>query len=196
MILLWSYPEVTMFLASIIIFVLLKKFSAESEVNHEIYLATVQLQAISVESGDTTTQTGADTHVLKHVARVLSVIALCVTGSLQPSVISLVYFIVFLGAATWYACNKELERAYAIVLRITLIFLMVHITALLAYQTPWPQDFFPVNTTIPRWEQPDVRFWAKCYLVCSSFTDFWASRRWLCQDVTCRLEIPPEMTLG
>jgi hypothetical protein len=108
MIILWSYPEVVMFLTSIIIFILLKKFSAESEVTNEIYLASVQLQAISVESGSIAAVDNSQ--VLKHVARVLSVIALCVTGSLQPSVLSLVYFIVFLGAATWYACNKELER--------------------------------------------------------------------------------------
>lgn len=42
--------------------------------------------------------------------KVLSLLALCTTGALQPSVPSAVYYIVFLGAATWWGCNKELER--------------------------------------------------------------------------------------
>jgi hypothetical protein len=42
--------------------------------------------------------------------KVLSLLALCATGALQPSVPSVVYYIVFLGAATWWGCNKELER--------------------------------------------------------------------------------------
>lgn len=44
------------------------------------------------------------------VGKVLSLLALCLTGALQPSIPSAIYFIVFLGAATWWGCNKELER--------------------------------------------------------------------------------------
>lgn len=44
------------------------------------------------------------------VGKVVSLIALCATGALQPSVLSFVYYAVFLGAATWWGCNRELER--------------------------------------------------------------------------------------
>ena len=50
--------------------------------------------------------------------KVLSLVALCATGALQPSVPSVFYYIVFLGAATWWGCNKELERCEIIVPRI------------------------------------------------------------------------------
>lgn len=40
----------------------------------------------------------------------LSMIALLLASTLQPSVPAAVYFIVFLGAATWWACYKELDR--------------------------------------------------------------------------------------
>lgn len=42
------------------------------------------------------------------------------------------------------------RRAFAIILRITLAFLIGHITAFLAYQNPWPQEFLTPNSTIPR----------------------------------------------
>lgn len=48
--------------------------------------------------------------LLLGVGKVVSLIALCVTGALQPSVLSFVYYAVFLGAATWWGCNRELER--------------------------------------------------------------------------------------
>lgn len=42
------------------------------------------------------------------------------------------------------------HRAFGIVLRVTVVFLMFHITAFLAYQNPWPQEFLQPNSTIPR----------------------------------------------
>lgn len=41
-------------------------------------------------------------------------------------------------------------RAFAIICRIILVFLAVHIIALLAYQTPWPQEYFTDNSTTIR----------------------------------------------
>lgn len=41
---------------------------------------------------------------------VLSMCMLCVTGVLQPSALSGVYFLVFLGAASWWACYKQLDK--------------------------------------------------------------------------------------
>lgn len=42
--------------------------------------------------------------------KVISLIALCVTGALEPSILNIVYYIVFLGAASCWASNKKLER--------------------------------------------------------------------------------------
>ncbi|KFB42311.1 AGAP009276-PA-like protein [Anopheles sinensis] len=80
----------------------------------------------------------------------LSMCMLCVTGILQPSALSGVYFIVFLGAASWWACYKQLDRAFGVVLKITLVFLVIHIILFLTYQTPWPQEILPFNDTAAR----------------------------------------------
>ncbi|XP_035777469.1 piezo-type mechanosensitive ion channel component-like isoform X4 [Anopheles albimanus] len=81
---------------------------------------------------------------------VLSMCMLCVTGVLQPSALSGVYFLVFLGAASWWACYKQLDKAFGIVLKVTLAFLVTHITIFLAYQNPGPQELLPYNETAAR----------------------------------------------
>ncbi|XP_053676328.1 piezo-type mechanosensitive ion channel component [Anopheles nili] len=80
----------------------------------------------------------------------LSMGMLCVVGIIQPSALSGVYFVVFLGAASWWACCKQLDRAFGIVLKITLVFLVIHIVLLLAYQNPWPQEVLYFNDTAAR----------------------------------------------
>ncbi|XP_052864339.1 piezo-type mechanosensitive ion channel component [Anopheles cruzii] len=80
----------------------------------------------------------------------LSMCMLCVAGVLQPSAPSGVYFLVFLGAASWWACYKQLDRAFGIVLKVTLAFLVTHIVIFLTYQNPWPQEFLPYNGTVAR----------------------------------------------
>uniref|UniRef100_A0A2M4CXL1 Putative piezo-type mechanosensitive ion channel component 2 n=1 Tax=Anopheles darlingi TaxID=43151 RepID=A0A2M4CXL1_ANODA len=80
----------------------------------------------------------------------LSMCILCVTGVLQPSALSGVYFLVFLGAASWWACYKQLDKAFGIVLKVTLVFLVTHITLFLAYQNPGPQELLPYNETAAR----------------------------------------------
>ena len=99
-------------------------------------------------------------------------VTLLLAATIRPSVPGAVYFIVFLGAATCWACLKALGRyfinlkythkiknnsydfsnfrAFAIICRIVLVFLAVHIAAFLAYQTPWPQEFYPANSTYIR----------------------------------------------
>uniref|UniRef100_A0A182VUH8 Piezo-type mechanosensitive ion channel component n=1 Tax=Anopheles minimus TaxID=112268 RepID=A0A182VUH8_9DIPT len=80
----------------------------------------------------------------------LSMCMLCVVGIIQPSALSGVYFIVFLGAASWWACYKKLDRAFGIVLKITLVVLVIHIVLFLAYQNPWPQEVLYFNDTTAR----------------------------------------------
>ncbi|XP_049282323.1 piezo-type mechanosensitive ion channel component isoform X10 [Anopheles funestus] len=80
----------------------------------------------------------------------LSMCMLCVVGIIQPSALSGVYYIVFLGAASWWACYKKLDRAFGIVLKITLVVLVIHIVLFLSYQNPWPQEVLYFNDTTAR----------------------------------------------
>lgn len=101
----WIAPEVISFIGSMVVFIALKKASAvevhESEDGEQPPPVPVELEnELSPEKWQ----------LLLGVGKVVSLIALCVTGALQPSVLSFVYYAVFLGAATWWGCNRELER--------------------------------------------------------------------------------------
>lgn len=71
-------------------------------------------------------------------------------ATLRPSIPSAIYFVVFLLTATLWALYKEIDRGFAIICRVLLIVLIVHISALFAYQTPWPQELLDANNTIIR----------------------------------------------
>lgn len=102
-------------------------------------------------SAQTRRTPGAESVALrKQLGVFLSMVTLLVAGAMRPSVPSAIYFIVFLGSATWWACFKELDRAFAIICRIVLAFVVIHFTTFLAYQTPLPQEMFPANGTIIR----------------------------------------------
>lgn len=75
---------------------------------------------------------------------------LLVAATLQPSVPSAIYFIIFLLTATVWALYKEIDRGFAILCRALAVLLVIHISALLAYQTPWPQEYLDANNTIIR----------------------------------------------
>lgn len=75
---------------------------------------------------------------------------LLVAATLQPSIPSAVYFIVFLLTATIWATYKNIDRGFAIICRVLAVLLIVHISALLTYQTPWPQEYLDANNTIIR----------------------------------------------
>lgn len=104
------------FFGSIVIFIVLKRASA-SEV--------VTANGNALESGNQNHMPDVEDitspekwKLLIGAGKVLSLVALCCTGALQPSILSVIYYIVFLGAATWWGCNKELERCEIIVRKI------------------------------------------------------------------------------
>lgn len=158
----WVAPEVISLVGSVIVFFVTKGVSDASG------------DAGTVEDGNQNSPSRTDNEltpakwkILASLGKITSLVALCVAGALQPSVLSFIYYIVFLGALSWWACNKKLERfetklillcniyrrhfrAFGIVLRITLVFLAVHLTALLVYQNPWPQKQLLPNSTIAR----------------------------------------------
>lgn len=99
--------------------------------------------------------TSTEEHQLYHhsspfLAIFCSMTVLLFAATLQPSVPSAVYFIVFLLTATIWATYKEIDRGFAIICRLLAALLILHISALLTYQTPWPQEYFDVNSTVIR----------------------------------------------
>ncbi|XP_026827290.1 piezo-type mechanosensitive ion channel component isoform X4 [Ooceraea biroi] len=77
--------------------------------------------------------------------------SLCCTAALKPSIEAAFYFLVFLGAATCWACNRELRKGFAVICKIVMVVVIVHIIALLAYQNEWPQEIIPVSSAWSRY---------------------------------------------
>lgn len=88
--------------------------------------------------------------------------SLCWTASLKPSVEGGFYFVVFMAAATWWACNRELLKGFAIVCRIVMIVVVLHILTLLSYQNQWPQELIPVNSTWSRYFALTAMYTTNC----------------------------------
>ncbi|KAK0083674.1 hypothetical protein PV325_008424 [Microctonus aethiopoides] len=76
---------------------------------------------------------------------------LCLAACLTPSIEAAFYFLIFLGSATWWACDRELEKGFAIICRIVMIFTTVHLIVFGAYQNQWPQEYIPRNSTWARY---------------------------------------------
>lgn len=77
--------------------------------------------------------------------------SLCVAAALKPSLEAGFYFLVFLGTATWWACNKELRKGFAVLCRIVMVVVTLHILLLLSYQNQVPQELIPLNSTWQRY---------------------------------------------
>lgn len=111
----WLAPEVIAFFGSIIVTIILRRSS------------TVNVQALDTDTnneGNSNQQSSSQTtqqlpeveiglekwRILVKAGKILSLLSLCATGALQPSALSVIYYLVFLGSATWWAMNKQLER--------------------------------------------------------------------------------------
>lgn len=104
------------FFGSIIVFIVLKRASGNTTeaTNRNTFEARNPNQLPLAE--DLTSP--EKWKLLIGAGKLLSLLSLCATGALQPSIPSVVYYIVFMGAATWWGCNKELERCEIIVRKI------------------------------------------------------------------------------
>lgn len=112
-------------------------------------------------------------HILSLFSAIFcSMTILLFAATLQPSVPSAVYFVVFLLTATIWATNKEIDRGFAIICRLLAALLILHISAILAYQTPWPQEYLDVNSTVIRWVTAQIEIVISHHLEGKAFFHF------------------------
>ncbi|XP_031619375.1 piezo-type mechanosensitive ion channel component isoform X7 [Contarinia nasturtii] len=150
-ILLWLLPDILMLVSSIIFFIVLKKLTAPV-VNEDVgesgtSSANTSPEPVTEEEGSYSPEQYV---LLKRTAIFCAMAMLLFAATLQPSVPSAVYFLVFLSAVTIWAYYGEIGRGFAIICRILGALLIVHVCALLVYQTPWPQQYLDVNNTVIR----------------------------------------------
>ncbi|XP_055681362.1 piezo-type mechanosensitive ion channel component isoform X3 [Lutzomyia longipalpis] len=139
----WIAPELVLLLASIGVYFILKMMANG-------HAAQDEGGGQNEENADEPSYTVEKYSVICQAAKVLSMVALLLASVMRPSVPSGVYFLMFLTLATWWACYGKLERGFAIISRIIMLFLGIHIIAFMMYQTPWPQEFFPSDNLLPR----------------------------------------------
>ncbi|KRT85167.1 hypothetical protein AMK59_3003, partial [Oryctes borbonicus] len=89
-------------------------------------------------------------------------LSLCVTSVLRPSIPSGFYFLVFIGASTWWACYRELERGFAIICRIVMVVVFLHIGCIYAYQFEWAQEQFEPSNPYVRYLGIEPLFNTSC----------------------------------
>lgn len=145
----WLAPEIVMLITSVGLFIALRKMSARrvrdlEENDAENLIETMTPPEVTPAPTETTSK------FIANLGVTLSLFTLLVAGSMRPSIPSALYFVFYLCAGTWWACYRSLSRGFAIVSRIVMVFVIAHITALLSYQNPWPQEFLPPNSSIPR----------------------------------------------
>ncbi|KAG7188826.1 hypothetical protein KM043_008433 [Ampulex compressa] len=145
----WLAPEFIVLPASVIVYVICR-FLTRSPVGEDEDGASLQQENASTAK-KTEDRTAKIINFLGRIGTYVVLASLCCTASLKPSFEGAFYFLVFLGAATWWACNKELRKGFAIVCRLVMIVVIVHILALLAYQNQWPQEYIPRNSTWQRY---------------------------------------------
>lgn len=148
---LWFAPDIVMLLSSIISYVVLRKLTAVPVTNdaegangHQV------VETANEEDEDGGGYTLQNYLLLKRAAILLAMASLLFAATLRPSVPSAIYFLFFLITATVWALNKEIDRGFAIICRLLLLVLIVHISALLVYQTPYPQEILDANNTLIR----------------------------------------------
>ncbi|KAL3280583.1 hypothetical protein HHI36_003816 [Cryptolaemus montrouzieri] len=88
--------------------------------------------------------------LLTSIGRYGVLVSMCFAAIIRPSVFGGLYFLVFLSSATWWACYKKLQKKFAILLRLLLVIVFVHMMAVYAYQTQWPQELLPPDDLLAR----------------------------------------------
>lgn len=132
----WFLPDVVMMLAAIVLFVVLRALTkplsqqvvdgAGEPMPADVNRASTEngggVQPASLQQQRSTSTTTAATGTAQQLpsgevlamrqqfGTFLALVSLVFVAAVRPSVPSAVYFLVFLGASTWWACFKELDR--------------------------------------------------------------------------------------
>lgn len=72
------------------------------------------------------------------------------SGILRPSIVSGIYFLIFMGAATAWSLGKPLEKGFAVVSRCLMGIMILHIMVLLVYQCNYVNEFYPPEQNFAR----------------------------------------------
>ena len=136
-------PDIAMFSVSLVVFILCRKFIPRQTQNDDDPNLSHAESFISVR-----TRIIQTTVLVNLFGQFLVVLLLAASGIAFPSVISSIYFLTFLGMATWWSCYKSLGRKFAVFRILLLIYSGANLVILYLYQFQFfqealaPEDFY------------------------------------------------------
>lgn len=113
MVVIWLIPEILMVVTVLSVFVILKflvKGHLEQLDNEAGARISTNLPVMRYSEAEQQPISQETLLYLLAFAKLLSTTALLIASVLVPSATSGVYFILFLGCATWWGCHRELEK--------------------------------------------------------------------------------------
>ncbi|XP_017788930.1 PREDICTED: piezo-type mechanosensitive ion channel component [Habropoda laboriosa] len=144
----WLTPELIVLPTSVIVYFTCRFLSQTRVIDEEHNASLHRHNKASKKNVDGTAKI---INFLGRIGTYVVLASLCITAALKPSIEGGFYFLVFLGAATWWACNKELRKGFAVLCRFVMFVVVLHIITLLSYQNQVPQELIPVNSTWQRY---------------------------------------------
>ncbi|XP_043265377.1 piezo-type mechanosensitive ion channel component [Colletes gigas] len=144
----WLTPELVVLPVTVAVYFICR-FLTQKPMNNVEEGASLHRETVA--SKKTEDRTAKIINFLGRIGTYVVMASLCITASLKPSVEGGIYFLVFLGAATWWACNKELRKGFAVLCKIVMVLVILHILTLLTYQNQLPQELIPLNSTWQRY---------------------------------------------
>ncbi|CAG7819154.1 unnamed protein product [Allacma fusca] len=125
----WLGPDAAALIGTIICYMSISNF------------ISVSPQIISSSTDSASSGPNSWNKILNSIGAYIALGFLCITSSLQPSIPSGIYYLVFLGGATWWALSRNIRtRAFARIFSAVAIFVVIHIIALFLYQLELSQE--------------------------------------------------------
>ncbi len=88
---------------------------------------------------------------MRQASDVMAVVLLCLVGTVWPSVLSALYFVIFLGLVLWWSIYKPVKRRALNAVKFLLIFYSgLHLIIIYLYQLHFFQTFLDPSSLIAR----------------------------------------------
>lgn len=139
-----------MLITSIGLFIALRKLSMDRIGDVETNTDSQNLLADGADDPNAKTWTKERVSFVSNFAIVIAMFSIIVASGFRPSVPGGIYYLVFIGMGTWWACNRTFTKPFAIISRVVMVLIAIHVCVLMVYQNPWPQEFLDSNSTIAR----------------------------------------------
>ena len=134
----WLGPDAAALIGTIVCHLSISSFlSAESN-----NVVSNSSSALSPPTDSNTSGPNTWDKILHSVGAYITLAFLCLTSSLQPSIPNGVYYLVFLGGATWWALSKNIRnKIFARIFGVLAVFVALHVICLFLYQLQWAQEY-------------------------------------------------------